>query len=131
MADMPEHCPECGQPYYPEPGFYFGALFTSYALSVGLFILHVVFMLFVFIVDIAGQQFKVEAGNELFVRRLEGNEGDKISFDKILLTEDKGKVSVGNPTVKGKVNATILTHLKDDKVTVFKKHKRKGYRVLN
>ncbi len=83
------------------------------------------------IVDIAGQQFKVEAGNELFVHRLEGNEGDKVTFDQVLLTDKDGKVSVGTPVLKNKVNATILGHLKDDKVIVFKKKKRKGYRKLN
>ena len=83
------------------------------------------------IVDIAGQQFKVEEGNEVFVHLLEGKEGDKISFDKILLTEKNGKISVGTPTVKGKVNATIMSHLQGDKVIVFKKKKRKGYRVFN
>lgn len=82
------------------------------------------------IVDIAGQQFKVEAGNEMFVHQLEGNEGDKVTFDKILLTEKDGKITVGNPTVKGKVSATIINHLQDDKVLVFKKKKRKGYRIF-
>lgn len=83
------------------------------------------------IVDIAGQQFKAEAGKEIFVHRLEGNPGDKVTFDKILLTDDKGKVAVGDPYVKGKVSASIVEHLKDDKVLVFKKKRRKGYRKLN
>jgi large subunit ribosomal protein L21 len=83
------------------------------------------------IVNIAGQQLKVEKGQELFVHRLEGNEGDKVEFNEILLKNDGGKVTVGTPTVKGKVTAKILEHLKDDKVIVFKKKRRKGYRVKN
>ncbi len=84
------------------------------------------------IVEIAGQQFKVTKGQELFVHRLEGKEGDKVSFDKVLLKEDGGKVTVGKPTIdKSKVNAKILEHLKGDKVIVFKKKRRKGYKVKN
>ena len=83
------------------------------------------------IVDIAGQQFKVQKDQQLYVHRLEGNEGDKVDFDKVLLTEDNGKVSVGSPVVEGvKVTAKILSH-KGDKVIVFKKKRRKGYRVKN
>ncbi len=81
------------------------------------------------IVDIAGQQFKAEAGKKLYVHRLEGNEGDSVSFDKVLLTDDNGTVQVGAPTVAGvTVNAKILSHLKDDKVTIFKKKRRKTYK---
>lgn len=81
------------------------------------------------IVEIAGQQFKAEAGRKLYVHRLKGAEGETISFDRVLLTDDDGKVKVGTPTVKGvKVNATIVKHLKDDKVTIFKKKRRKTYR---
>jgi len=84
------------------------------------------------IVEIAGQQFKVTKGQELFVHRLEGNEGDKVKFDKVLMTEENGKVTVGNPVVeKAKVNAKIISHLKGDKVIVFKKKRRKGYKVKN
>jgi large subunit ribosomal protein L21 len=84
------------------------------------------------IVEIAGQQFKVEKGQEIFVHRLEGNEGDKVTFEDVLLTDDGGKVNVGTPNVKGsKVEAEILEHLKGDKVIVFKKKRRKGYRVKN
>jgi large subunit ribosomal protein L21 len=83
------------------------------------------------IVDIAGQQFKVEAGKEIFVHRLEGKEGDKVEFEKILLTDNKGKIAVGDPFVKGKVSASIVEHMKGDKVLVFKKKRRKGYRKLN
>lgn len=81
------------------------------------------------IVEIAGQQFKAEAGKKLYVHRLEGNEGDSISFDKVLLTDSEGAVKVGTPTVAGvKVNAKIVAHLKDDKVKIFKKKRRKTYK---
>ena len=84
------------------------------------------------IAEIAGQQFKVEKGRKLYVHRLAGEEGSSLSFDKILLTEDDGQVNVGTPVVKGAtVNATILRHLKDDKVNVFKKRRREGYKVKN
>lgn len=84
------------------------------------------------IVVIAGQQFKVEKGRKLYVNRLQGDEGSSVSFDKILLTDNDGQVNVGSPDVKGAtVNATILKHLKDDKVIVFKKKRRKGYKVKN
>ncbi len=84
------------------------------------------------IVDIIGQQFKVEKDMTLYVHRLEGNEGDKIEFNDVLLTENDGKVKVGTPKVKGaKVTATILEHMKGDKVIVFKKKRRKGYKIRN
>ncbi len=84
------------------------------------------------IVEIAGQQFKVERGNKVYVHRLEANEGSKVEFDKVLLVDNDGKISVGNPTVDGaKVAATIIEHLKGDKVIVFKKLRRKGYQKWN
>jgi large subunit ribosomal protein L21 len=83
------------------------------------------------IVEIAGQQFKVENGNEIFVHRLEGNAGDKVEFKSILLTNDNGNIEVGAPFLNGKISATIVDHLKGDKVLVFKKNRRKGYRVKN
>ncbi len=84
------------------------------------------------IVEIAGQQFKVEKGRKLYVNRLQGDEGAPMSFDRVLLTDNDGQVKVGSPVVKGAaVNATILKHLKDDKVIVFKKKRRKGYKVKN
>ena len=84
------------------------------------------------IVDIAGQQFKVEKDKEVFVHRLEGNEGDTVDFEKVMLIEDGDAINVGKPFVDGaKVSATILSHLKGDKVTVFKKKRRKGYQVEN
>jgi large subunit ribosomal protein L21 len=84
------------------------------------------------IVEIAGQQFKAEAGKKLYVHKLEGNEGDAVTFDKVLLTDNDGTITVGVPTVAGvKVNATILRHAKGDKVVIFKKKRRKGYKKLN
>ncbi len=84
------------------------------------------------IVEIAGQQFKAEKGRKLYVHRLQGDEGSSLSFDKVLLTDNDGQVKVGSPVVKGaSVSAKILKHLKDDKVIVFKKKRRKGYKVKN
>jgi large subunit ribosomal protein L21 len=84
------------------------------------------------IVDIAGQQFKVEKDQKLFVHRLDAKEGDSISFDKILLTDDNGKVSVGTPKILGaEVRAKVLAHMRGEKVKVFKKKRRKGYQKLN
>lgn len=83
------------------------------------------------VVEIAGQQFKVEEGQEIFVHRLDGAEGDNVEFDQVLLVDRDGQVDVGTPTVKSIVKATILEHLKDDKVIVFKKKRRKGYKVKN
>ncbi len=84
------------------------------------------------IVDIAGQQFKVEKDQKLFVHRLEGEEGKNVSFDQVLLIDSDGKISVGDPVVKGAtVSAKIITHMKADKVLVFKKKRRKGYQKLN
>lgn len=84
------------------------------------------------IVEIAGQQFKVEAEKKLFVHRLEASEGDVVDFDKVLLVDNDGKVSIGTPVIKGaKVSARVLEHLKGDKVLVFKKKRRKGYKKLN
>lgn len=81
------------------------------------------------IVEIAGQQFKAEAGKKLYVHRLEGNEGDAVKFDKVLLTDNNGTVTIGAPTVAGiAVSAKILGHMKDDKVTIFKKKRRKTYK---
>lgn len=84
------------------------------------------------IVDIAGQQYKVEKDQKIFVHRLEGKEGSKVDFDKVLLIDNNGKVTVGEPVVKNMVvSASIVSHTKGDKVKVFKKKRRKGYRVLN
>ena len=84
------------------------------------------------IVDIAGQQFKVEKDQKLYVHRLEGEEGKKVSFHKVLLIDTGSNVSVGGPVVKGaSVDAKIVAHVKGDKVLVFKKKRRKGYQKLN
>ncbi|MCM8570922.1 50S ribosomal protein L21 [Gramella jeungdoensis] len=84
------------------------------------------------IVEIAGQQFKVAKDQKVFVHRLEGKEGDSVSFDKVLLTADGDNVTVGAPAIEGAlVGAKINRHLKGDKVIVFKKKRRKGYRVKN
>lgn len=84
------------------------------------------------VVEIAGQQFKVEKDQQIFVHRLEGEEGANLDFDKVLLIEDGKKIKVGTPLVAGaKVSAKIISHLKGDKVIVFKKKRRKGYKVKN
>lgn len=84
------------------------------------------------IVEIAGQQFKVAKDQKVFVHRLAGEEGDSVSFDKILLTGDGDNITLGAPAIEGAlVEATITRHLKGDKVIVFKKKRRKGYRVKN
>ena len=82
------------------------------------------------IVEIAGQQFKVEKKQQIFVHRLNSKEGDKIIFDNVLLIDNNGKIKVGTPNVSGaKITAKVLEHLKGDKVIVFKKKRRKGYKV--
>ena len=83
------------------------------------------------IVEIAGLQYKVEQNQKLFVNRLKGEKGDKVSFDKVLLTID-GAITVGAPAVEGiSVQAEILDHVQADKVIVFKKKRRKGYKKKN
>ena len=84
------------------------------------------------IVEIAGQQFKVAKDQRLFVHRLQDKEGAKVSFDKVFLLDDGKKVTLGAPAITGaSVEAKVLGHLKGDKVIVFKKKRRKGYRVKN
>jgi large subunit ribosomal protein L21 len=84
------------------------------------------------IVEIAGQQFKVEAGKKIFVHRLEVKEGNQVEFDKVLLIEEEGKITVGEPTIKDAViEGKILDHMRGDKVIVFKKKRKKGYRIKN
>ncbi len=83
------------------------------------------------IVEIAGQQFKVAKDQKVFVHRLEEKEGSKVSFDKVLLLDD-GKVTIGAPVIENAVvTAKVLSHLKGDKVIVFKKKRRKGFRKKN
>ena len=80
------------------------------------------------IVDIAGQQFKVEKESKIFVHRLSADEGASLSFEKVLLVDNDGVIKVGAPYVEGAVvKATVLEHLKGKKVIVFKKKRRKGY----
>ena len=84
------------------------------------------------VVSIAGQQYKVEEGQEIFVHHLDKEEGDKVSFDQVLLVNNKGAVTVGAPMVaSASVGATVLNDQKGDKVIVFKKKRRKGYKVKN
>jgi large subunit ribosomal protein L21 len=85
------------------------------------------------IVDIQGQQFKVEKDQKLFVHRLSGEENTQVAFDKVLLADNDGDVTVGTPLIEGaKVTAEILKPLvKGDKILIFHKRRRKGYRKLN
>ena len=85
------------------------------------------------IVDIAGQQFKVEAGKEIFVHRLAAAKDASVEFEKVLLIDADGQVTLGTPYVEGaKVTATVLDdQAKADKVLVFKKIRRKGFQTLN
>ena len=84
------------------------------------------------IVEIAGQQFKVVQDQKLYVHRLADKEGTKVSFDQVYLLDDGKKVTLGAPAITGaSVEAKVVSHLKGDKVIVFKKKRRKGYRVKN
>ena len=84
------------------------------------------------IVEIAGQQFKVSKDQKVYVHRLASEEGTKVSFDKVLLLDDNGNVTLGAPAVEGaSVEAKVLQHLKGDKVIVFKKKRRKGFKKRN
>jgi len=84
------------------------------------------------IVEIAGQQFKVQKDQKIFVHRLNEKEGSKVNFDKVLLIEDKGKVTLGAPAINGaQISATVEEHVKGDKVIVFRKKRRKGYKKKN
>ena len=83
------------------------------------------------IVNVAGQQFKVTKDQKIFVHRLDGEEGDKVEFDKVLLIDNDDKVEVGEPVIKGAlIRGKILEHMRGDTVKVFKKKRRKGYKVL-
>jgi large subunit ribosomal protein L21 len=85
------------------------------------------------IVEILGQQFKVEAGKKLFVHRIsEAEQGSTLEFDKVLLLDNEGVVTVGAPVVSGaKIIAEVVSHVRGEKVLVFHKKRRKGYRKLN
>ena len=84
------------------------------------------------IVDIQGQQFKVQKDQKLFVHRIDANEGDVVEFEKVLLIGNDDDITIGSPTIDGaKVVLEVLSHVKGDKVLVFKKKRRKGYSKLN
>jgi large subunit ribosomal protein L21 len=84
------------------------------------------------IVEIAGHQYKVQKDQQIYVNRLQDAEGSKVTFEKVLLTDDGKKVTVGAPAVEGvKITASVVQHLKGDKVIVFKKKRRKGYQKKN
>ncbi len=84
------------------------------------------------IVDIQGQQFKVQKDQKLFVHRINANEGDEVECEKVLLIGNDDDITIGSPTIDGaKVVLEVLSHVKGDKVLVFKKKRRKGYRKLN
>lgn len=84
------------------------------------------------IIEVLGQQFKAEEGKRLFVHRMKTEQGEKITLDKVLLVDKDGVVTVGTPVVEGaKVEAEVLSHVRGEKVLVFHKKRRKGYRKLN
>ena len=84
------------------------------------------------IVEIAGQQFKVQKDQKIFVHRLDAEEGAKVEFDKVLLVDNGGKVTLGAPAIDGaSVTAEVVGHVKGDTVIVFKKKRRKGYKKKN
>jgi len=84
------------------------------------------------IVDIAGKQFKVEKDKFIYAPLMDAAQGTEVTFDKVLLVDNDGKVNVGTPHIKGsKVSGKVLEHVKGDKVIVFKKKRRKGYQVKN
>lgn len=84
------------------------------------------------IINIGGRQYKVEENQQITMNRLDTEEGKKVSFKEVLLIDDKGKVNIGAPTIKGaEVTGKVISHDRADKVLVFKKKRRKGYRTLN
>lgn len=84
------------------------------------------------IVEIAGQQFKVEKDKKVFVHRLAAEEGSSVEFGKVLLLDNEGSITVGTPVIEGaKITARVVEHTKGDKVLVFKKKRRKGYQKMN
>ena len=84
------------------------------------------------IVEIAGHQYKVQKDQQIFVNRLQNEEGTQVEFDRVLLTDDNGSITVGAPAVEGvKVTARVVNHLKGDKVIILKKKRRKGYQKKN
>ena len=84
------------------------------------------------IVEIAGQQFKVEAGRKIFVHRIDAEEGENVAFEKVLLVDNEGVITIGEPVIENTVvECKILAHVRGDKVIVFKKKRRKGYQKRN
>lgn len=84
------------------------------------------------IVEIAGQQFKVQKDQKVFVHRLYSEAGSKVTFDKVLLIDNDGAITLGAPAIEGaSVTAEVVEHLKGETVIVFKKKRRKGYRKKN
>ena len=84
------------------------------------------------IVDIAGQQFKVKQGQQIYVHRLEAEEGSNLSINKVLMIDNECKVKFGTPLLSGaQVDLKVIEHMKGDKVLVFKKKRRKGYQKMN
>ncbi|MEM0938405.1 MAG: 50S ribosomal protein L21 [Bacteroidota bacterium] len=84
------------------------------------------------IVEIAGKQYKIEKDKFIYAPLIQSEEGEKVNFEKVLFVDNNGKMQIGAPTVEGvKISAKILEHVKDDKVIVFKKKRRKGYKVKN
>ena len=82
------------------------------------------------IVEIAGQQFKIEKDQTVYVHRLQEEEGSSITIDRVLMTDNDGKVTLGAPVIEGvTVKAKVEEHLKGDKVIIFKKKRRKGYKL--
>ena len=111
---------------------YFDALEENSIFVVQFWITYNVIIVMYAIVEIAGQQFKVQKDQKVYVHRLEAKEGSKVEFDNVLLIDDNGNVNVGAPAVEGaKVTAKVETHVKGDKVIVFKKKRRKGYKKKN
>ena len=84
------------------------------------------------IVEIAGQQFKIKEGQKIFVHRLEAEPGSNVEFDKVLLIDDEGKITIGEPVITDfVVDGLVLDNVRGEKVIVFKKKRKKGYRVKN
>ncbi len=84
------------------------------------------------IVDIQGQQFKVEKDQKLFVHRINADQGSEVEFDKVMLLDNNGAITIGTPIIDGaKVVLEILSHVKGEKILVFKKKRRKGYQKMN
>jgi large subunit ribosomal protein L21 len=84
------------------------------------------------VVEIAGQQFKVQKDQKIFVHRLAAEAGQKLEFDRVLLIDNGGQISLGAPAIEGaKVTAEVVEHVKGDKIIIFRKKRRKGYKKKN